>query len=144
MLKTLLHKRVAQFGSQCDKHLAAVLWAYHNTPLKTTNEKPSFLLYGWDCSSPMEAVVLSPEDVTSTSVKDYQQELMLKLSMARKSALENIFRSQERYKAQYDRNSSSSQYIHPLSVRKNCIEGRGSDIVPNTARTECSPTMIQT
>ena len=64
-LKTMLHKRAAQFGTQWDKHLAAVLWAYRNTPHETTNEKPSFLLYGWDCRSPTEAAFITGKEVCS-------------------------------------------------------------------------------
>jgi len=48
-LKAMLRKRAAQFGSQWDKQLSGVLWAYRNTPHETTGEKPSFLLFGWDC-----------------------------------------------------------------------------------------------
>ena len=31
-LKSMLRKRVAQFGTQWDRHMAAALWAYRNTP----------------------------------------------------------------------------------------------------------------
>ena len=102
-LKTMLHKRAAQFGAQWDKHLPAVLWAYRNMPHKTTNETPSFLLYGWNCRSPTEAAFVPPEDLTPMSVTDYRKEIMLNLSLARKSAL-------ERYKTQYNRNSTNYQY----------------------------------
>ena len=86
----MLRKRAAQFGAQWDKHLAGVLWAYQNTPHETTNEKPSFLLYGWGCMSSTEAAFVPPEDLTPTSVTDYREELMLNLW-------------QGRYKAQYDK-----------------------------------------
>ena len=45
-LKLMLRKRAAQYGTQWDKHLPGVLWAYCNTPLDTTGEKPSFYLGG--------------------------------------------------------------------------------------------------
>ena len=109
-LKAMLRKRAAQFGSQWDKQLSGVLWAYRNTPHETTGEKPSFLLFGWDCRSPTEAAFLPAEAVTPTSVCDYREELMLSLTLARKSALESIRRSQGKYKAQYDRKSSDYQY----------------------------------
>ena len=109
-LKSMLRKRVAQFGAQWDKSLSGILWAYRNTPHEATGEKPSFLLFGWDCKSPTEAAFMPPEDVTPTSVTDYREELMLNLSLARKSALENIRRSQKKYKLQYDRKTNPYQY----------------------------------
>ena len=109
-LKSMLRKRVAQFGAQWDKNLSGILWAYRNTPHEATGEKPSFLLFGWDCKSPTEAAFMPPEDVTPTSVADYREELMLNLSLARKSALENIRRSQRKYKLQYDGKTNPYQY----------------------------------
>ena len=41
MLKSMLHKRTAQFGAQWDKSLAGVLWAYHSTPYESTGENSS-------------------------------------------------------------------------------------------------------
>ena len=41
-LKTMLQKRVAQYGIHWDKHLPGIVWAYRNTPHDTTGEKPSF------------------------------------------------------------------------------------------------------
>ena len=48
-LKTMLRKRAAQYGVHWDRHLPGILWAYINTPHDTTCEKPSFLVFGWDC-----------------------------------------------------------------------------------------------
>ena len=52
IFKSMLHKRVVQFGAQWDKDFSAILWTCRNTPHETTGEKPSFLLFGWDCRSP--------------------------------------------------------------------------------------------
>ena len=60
-LKAMLRKRAAQYGTQWDKQLPGVLWAYRNTPHDTTGEKPSFLLFRWDCESPSEAAMLPPD-----------------------------------------------------------------------------------
>ena len=109
-LKSMLRKRAAQYGVQWDRHLSAALWAYRNTPHETTGEKPSFLLFGWDSKSPTEAAFMPPHDTTPTVVADYREELMLSLSLARESALENIRKAQARYKAQYDRKSSEPCY----------------------------------
>lgn len=59
-LKTMLWKRAAQYGIHWDKHLPGILWAYRNTPHDTIGEKPSFLLFRWDCKSPSEAALLPP------------------------------------------------------------------------------------
>ena len=45
----MIRKYVAKFGSQWDKYLAGVVWAYRNTPHEATQEKPSFLLFGAMC-----------------------------------------------------------------------------------------------
>ena len=46
-LKDMLRR---EYGTQWDKHLPGVLWAYRNTPHNNTGEKPPFLLFGWDCN----------------------------------------------------------------------------------------------
>ena len=47
----MIRKHIAKFGSQWDKYLAGVVWAYRNTPHEATQEKPSmtFLLFGAMC-----------------------------------------------------------------------------------------------
>ena len=47
-LKSLLRKHAARFGTDWDKYLSGVLWAYRNTPHESTGENPSFLLFGID------------------------------------------------------------------------------------------------
>ena len=107
-LKTMLRKRANQFGVQWDNHLAGILWAYRNTPHDATGEKPSFLLFGWDCRSPTEAALLPI--VGGTSFTNVQDELVLTLSSARQTALETIRKSQQRYKAQYDHKTDGYKY----------------------------------
>lgn len=97
-LKAMLRKRAAQFGAQWDKHLPGLLWAYRNTPHDSTGEKPSFLLFGWDCKSPVQSTLLPVEPVQPATVEDYREELMLTLASARQTALEHINRAQTRYK----------------------------------------------
>ena len=109
-LKTMLRKRAAEFGSQWDTHLPGLLWAYRNTPHESTGEKPSFLLFGWDCRSPSEAALLPPSPRKSTSVEDYREKLVLTLSSARDAALASIRKAQGRYKAQYDRGTDEYPY----------------------------------
>ena len=101
-LKTMLRKKAAEFGPQWDRHLPGLLWAYRNTPHESTGERPSFLLFGWDCHSPTEAALLPVNADVATTVEDYHEELVLTLSSARQSALESIHHAQKRYKRQYD------------------------------------------
>ena len=56
MLKMMLRKHAVKFGSQWDRYLHGVLWAYRNTPHDSTNEKPSFL-FRTNCRYPMEATL---------------------------------------------------------------------------------------
>ena len=102
-LKTILRKHAARFGSQWDQYLHGVLWAYRNMPHSSTGEKPSFLLYGFDCRSPTEAAYLPGNEVNPTDVSDYREELMTSLTSAREIAAKTIQRAQVRYKKQYDR-----------------------------------------
>ena len=74
-LKTMLRKTAAQFGAQWDNHLPGLLWAYRNAPHDSTGDKPSFLLFRWDCRSPVEASLLPVnEDMSYTTVADYREE----------------------------------------------------------------------
>lgn len=109
-LKTMLRKRAAQFGNQWNEHLPALLRAYRNTVHKMTEEKPSFLLFGWDCRSPTEAALLPITGSVPTTIEDYREELMLTLSSARQMALQNIGKTQKWYKKNYDRRSDKYSY----------------------------------
>ena len=73
-LKTMIRKHAATYGSQWDKYLYGLLWAYRNTPHKSTGEKPSFLLYGIDCRTPTEAAFLPPTRQETINVTTYREE----------------------------------------------------------------------
>ena len=62
-----------------------ILWAYRNSPHESTGEKPSCLLFGYDCKSPTEAS-LQPPSVHNTAIEvtDYQKELIESLQHASK------------------------------------------------------------
>jgi len=109
-LKAMLRKHVAKFGSQWDAYLPGVLWAYRNTPHESTQEKPSFLLFGVNCRSPTEAALLPPERLDCTDVADYREQLMMSLSSARQLAVSSIQAAQGHYKAQYDKKSKPANY----------------------------------
>ena len=91
------------FGNQWDTYLPGVLWAYRNTPHESTKEKPSFLLFGYDCRTPTEAMWLPPEQLHDIDVTDYRQQLMCSLSSARELAANCVQQAQKRYKTQYDK-----------------------------------------
>ena len=102
-LKTMFRKHVDQFGKQWDQYLSGLLWAYRNTPHESTGEKPSFLLFGFDCRSPTETALLPPDGIDPMNVSDYRQELMLSLSSARETAAKCIRQAQKKYKSQHDK-----------------------------------------
>ena len=106
----MLWKRTAQYGIHWDKHLPGILWAYRTTPHDTTGEKPSILLFGWDCKSPSEAALLPLDVAKPMVVADYRRELIESLSTARQTTLQSICHSQKKYKKQYDHKSDLYKY----------------------------------
>jgi len=82
--KAMLRKQAAKFGVQWDQYLSGVLWAYCNNPHSSTSEKPSFLLFSFDCHSPMEAALIPTKSLKPTNIHDYWYQVMLSLSSARK------------------------------------------------------------
>ena len=110
MLKTMLRKYAAEFGTQWDRYLSGALWAYRNVPHDSTGEKPSFLLYGVDCRTPTEAALLPNHVMEPMEISDYREELVLSLSTARRLAAEAIQTAQVKYKTVYDRHSCDRNY----------------------------------
>ena len=98
----MLQKHAAKFRLQWDQYLSGVLWTYHNTPHSSTGEKPSFLLYGFDCRTP---ALLPAKPLRPTNVSNYREQMMLSLSSARNLANEVNRGSQKKYKAQYDKSA---------------------------------------
>ena len=109
-LKSMIRKHVAVLGAQWDQYLSGLLWAYRNTPHNSTGEKPSFLLFGMDCQSPTEAVLLPSSTFEATDVGDYREELIRSLSSARKIAQTVPQQVQQRYKGSYDRHTHPIRY----------------------------------
>ena len=106
----MLRKHAFKFNNQWDRYLPGVLWAYRNTPHEATKEKPSYLLYGYDCRSPTEAAFLPVETQGYTDSMEYREELILSLTSARELAAADIKKAQAYYKQQYDRHATSSGY----------------------------------
>ena len=105
-LKTALRKHAARFGNQWDRLLSGVLWAYRNTPHESTHEKPSYLLFGFDCRTPTEAALLPPTPVEQVEMSDYREELVVSLSSAREIAAQSIRGAQKKYKKAYDKKTA--------------------------------------
>jgi len=74
-LKSMLRQHVI-----CSGMCISVLWAYCNTPSSTTGEKPSLLLFGFNCHHPTEAETLPTKLPNHT---DYREELVVSPSLAR-------------------------------------------------------------
>ena len=70
-LKSVLWKQAAKTGELWDQYLDEALWAYRNTPHSSTREKPSYLLFGFDCRSPTEAALSPAKSLRVTDVSDY-------------------------------------------------------------------------
>ena len=109
-LKAMLRKHASQFGTQWDTYLSGVVWAYRNTIHESTGEKPSFLLFGMDLRTPIEAALLSPNPLESVSVSDYRQQLILSLSSARQNAAVCVRKAQHKYKKSYNRKATTRPY----------------------------------
>ena len=109
-LKSLLRKHAARFGTDWDKYLSGVLWAYRNTPYESTGEKPSFLLFGIDCRGPTEAALLPLNPIEPVELDDYREEVIRNLSSARELALKVLQESQRKSKQRYDRKTTERLY----------------------------------
>ena len=70
-LKMVLQKHASRFDPQWDEYLFGVL------SNKSTNLKPSFLLFGIDIQSLTEVVHLLVQPLTPTDVLDCREQLML-------------------------------------------------------------------
>ena len=108
-LKTALRKHAARFGTQWDRLLSGVVWAYRNTPHESTHEKPLYLLFGFDCRTPTEAALLPPTEIEPTDLVDYREELTVSLSSARELAAQ-VIRQAQKYKRNYDKKAACRDY----------------------------------
>ena len=93
-LKSALRKHAVNFGNT---YLPGIVYAYRNSPHDSTGEKPSFLLFGFDCQSPSEAALMEPGVLQPTDVSDYREQLVLSLTSARDLATQSIRKAQNQY-----------------------------------------------
>ena len=94
----MLHNHMSRFGTQWDKYLSGAVWAYRNTPHHTKSEKPSYLLFGMNLQSPVEAELTSPFKLEPMLVSNYREELLLSLLSAKQLAVRLFKRPRESIK----------------------------------------------
>ena len=110
-LVTMLRKHADKYGEEWDRHQYGVLLAYRNMPHESTGEKPSYLLFGYDCRTPMEAALLPPSaDGAGIEVTDYRKELTGSLQHARNLAATSIQKAQKCYKKYYDKMATNTTF----------------------------------
>ena len=143
----MLRKHAAKFRVQLDTYLCLVLWAYRNTPHDSTGEKPTFLLYGYDCYSPTETALLPPNDACWTDRCGWLEEIVLSLLHARESAAKSICKAQQCYKTQYDKIATSrrkrlvSGCLYSFHRKKR--EGLESSVDPGMGNTGLCQSLIK-
>ena len=108
--KAMLRKQAAKFGAQWDTYLPGALWAYRNMPHSSTGEKPSYLLFGFDCRTPTEAALLPTTSHQPVEISDYREQLVEMLSSTRTMAAKANREAQSRYKRQYDKTATTPRY----------------------------------
>ena len=90
----------------------------------STGEKPSFLMFGVDYWSPIEAAFLPVPKHVPVDIPDYHQKLVLTLSSARELAQQSIRKAQQCYKTQYE--EVSSIQLQGWGVGLNVIPAQGN------------------
>lgn len=106
----MLQKYTDKFGTQWDKYLSGLLWAYRITLHESTGEKPSFLLFGMDYWYSTEGVLMPPSLLEPTELTDYREELVLSLSTAWELANLYIQKAQAKYKKYHDKQAKLSTF----------------------------------
>ena len=109
-VKSMLRKYTDKFGTQWDKYLSGLPWAYRNTLHESTSEKPSFLLYGMDYQYSTEGALMPPSLLKPTELTDYREEFVLSLSTARELANLYIQKAQAKYKKYHDKQAKLSTF----------------------------------
>ena len=106
----MIAKCAQKNGSNWDKHLPFLLFAYCATIQESTRESPFYLLYGRDPRLPTDSVLNHVKSPYVVDVDDYKTAMTIALSEAWKTAQENIKSAQEKQKRNYDRHSKESHY----------------------------------
>ena len=107
-LSHMIAKCAQKNGSDWDKHLPFLLFAYHATIQDSTRESSFYLLYGRDPQLPTDSVLNYVKSPYVVDVNDCKTAMTIALSEAWKTAQENIKSAQEKQKRNYDRHSKES------------------------------------
>ena len=106
----MIAKHAVHYGSEWDRYLCYLLFAYRVKPHDSTGESPFFLLYRRYARLPTETALSIPRTPYQVDTQDYRTSLMEGLTTAWKNARLKINSAQQRYKTQYDKRSKTCQY----------------------------------
>lgn len=85
-LNDMMAKYAALHGSEWDKYLPYLLFAYGVKPHCSTNESPFFLLYGSDVRLPRETALEKMLSLGQIEADGYKTDLLLSFSTAWENA----------------------------------------------------------
>ena len=111
-LIAMIAKQAAVYGSEWDRYLCYLLFAYRVKCHDSTQESPFFLLYGRDARIPIEAGLTQPRRMSQVDVDDYKVEMLEGFATAWTTAQLNMQEAQHRYKKQFDKTARQVAY-HP-------------------------------
>ena len=109
-LSHVIAKCAQKNGSDWDRHLPFLLFAYRTSVQESTRESPFYHLYGRNPRLPNDSILNHVASPYVVNVDDYKTAMTIALSEAWKTAQENIRSAQEKQKRNYDRYSKESQY----------------------------------
>ena len=93
-----------------DTHLPAILFGFRVSPHQTTGDSPFYLLYGREPRLPVDVSLLPPSQV-SNSVREHRARIVQTIEEAHTIARENIQRTQQNMKDQYDRSARDPKFM---------------------------------
>jgi len=102
----MLRKHVTKFWCAVGCIFVRFVVGYRNIPHSATGEKPSFLLFDFDCRHPTEAATLPTK---LPSYTDYREELVLFLSSAKALAKKLLHKAKQVQKAGYNKHATPSK-----------------------------------
>ena len=94
-----------------DEFLLSILFAYRTSPQATTGDSPFYLLYGREPRLPIDVNFFPPNvEKLSTSIEEHRARIVTQLEEAQRLAKQNIERTQQQMKAQYDLKASPHKF----------------------------------
>ena len=92
-----------------DEHLNAIQFAYRTAPSDVLGESPFFMMYGRDAALPCDPALLPPREMSS-SVAEHRARVVENIEIARRIALENTQRTQQKMKDLHDRFATPTRF----------------------------------